>query len=63
MNNKLKEIKSNDKLIVTYSYLLSLLEDFQNDGISSLGDSDNISMIPEKEIYNAVKDGDIEIME
>ena len=63
MNNKLKEIKSNDRLIVTYSYLLTLLEDFQNDGVSTLGDSEMLSLIPEKEIYNAVKDGDIQIME
>lgn len=40
-----------------------MLEDLQNDGISSLGDSDNITLIPEKEIYNAVKGKEIEIME
>lgn len=59
----MKKLESNTRLIITYNHLLKMLEELQYDGISSLGDSDNILLIPEKEIYNAVKDGDIQIME
>ena len=59
----MKKLESNTRLIITYSHLLKMLEELQNDVISSLGDSDNISLIPEKEIYNAVKNNEIKIME
>lgn len=59
----MKEVKVGDKLIVSYTYLISLLEDFQQDGLFSGGDDDLLQLIPENEIRRAIKDGDIEIME
>ena len=63
IENKKKELKAGDRLMVSYTYLISLLEDFQQDGVFSGGDDDLLQLIPENEIRRAIKDGDIEIME
>lgn len=62
INNKLKEIKSNDRLIITYNYLLALLKDVQEDALLAGGDENNLTINLEHEIDHIIKDGDIQII-
>lgn len=61
-NENMSNLKSKDKLVMSYKYLVDLFNDFQMDGVLTGGDDDNLMLKPKKVINDAIKDGDMQLV-